>query len=65
MFHLLLDWLNADETVIIPMQHDGIYALMSWRDLLLARQNPPGPLGNDGWLLLLILALWLPVLFLV
>lgn len=46
----------------IPMQHDGMYALMSWRDILLHKQMKSA--GGEGWLLLLVFALWLPLLFL-
>jgi hypothetical protein len=44
------------------MQHDGMYALMSWRDIALHKQLKSS--GGEGWLLLLVFALWLPLLFL-
>jgi hypothetical protein len=59
MFISLIDCLR-NET--IPMQHDGMYALMSWRDIALHKRLKNG--GGEGWLLLLVFALWLPLLFL-
>ena len=59
---MFLNLLNNLQPDTLPMQHDGVYALMSWRDLGLAKQLKAG--GNEGWLLLLVFALWLPLLFL-
>ncbi|HEX2859423.1 MAG TPA: hypothetical protein VHP58_04430 [Alphaproteobacteria bacterium] len=60
MFINLLNDLQRDT---IPMQHDGMYALMSWRDISIHKQMKNSS-GGEGWLLLLVFALWLPLLFL-
>ena len=32
----MIDWLNGEEQAAYPLQHDGVYPMMSWRNLRVA-----------------------------
>lgn len=59
----LIDWLNAETAGTYPLQHDGVYPMMSWKNLRVADTMNTPSFSTLAWLTVLVMAL--PVLVLV
>jgi hypothetical protein len=59
----LVDWLNADDAAMYPLQRDGVYPMMSWKNLRVADSMDTPNLSTLLWLTLLMVAV--PVLVMV
>lgn len=59
----LMDWLNTESIAAYPLQHDGVYPMMSWQNLRVAETMHGPSFGTLAWLTLLVVAL--PVLMMV
>lgn len=58
----IIDWLNDEPRRGPVMQRDGVYVLLSWRDI---RANESAGVDLRGLILLTLLVVGLPVLLMV